>query len=394
MTGWLVKKFVNQSEDTGNPKVRSEYGKLSGAVGIFCNLILFAGKMIAAMISSSVSIMADAINNLSDASSSIISLLGFKMAEKPADEEHPYGHARYEYLSALLVAVIIMTIGFNLLESSVRKIINPADVEFGVLTASILVISILIKVWMTLFNKKIGKLINSNTLIATAADSRNDAIATSAVLVAAVVSYFTELQLDGWMGFFVALFILYSGFGLIKQTLDPLLGQAPDEETVMYIHDKIMSYPEVLGTHDLMIHDYGPGRKFASVHIEMAAEKNPVESHEIIDNIEKDFLQNDNINMIIHYDPIITDDTGEDFRHWLSKEITKIDRRLTVHDVKIVPGDKINDVYFDCVVPSDVKISEALLKAEICTRVRKKYPYYNCIITVDSSYASMPHEKV
>lgn len=304
MQNWLVKKFVHDYENVHDINVRASYGKLSGKVGIFCNAFLFAVKFIMGTISGSVSITADAVNNLSDAASSVISLIGFKMAEKPADEDHPYGHARYEYLSGLTVAVMIILIGFELFKTSFDKVLHPSTVDFSIALVIVLAVSILIKLWMALFNKSLGKKINSSALEATAADSRNDVISTSAVLAAAVISHFFKINLDGYMGIAVAVFILYSGIGLVKDTLDPLLGKAPEPELVDYIQKKILSYDGVLGTHDLMIHDYGPGRKFASVHVEMAAEGDVLKSHDVIDNIERDFLSKDNLNIIVHYDPM------------------------------------------------------------------------------------------
>lgn len=391
MTDILTKLFIKDFENISEPKVRSAYGKFAGSVGIFCNLILFAFKFIVGTLSGSMSITADAVNNLSDASSSIISLLGFRLAGKPADPEHPYGHARYEYLSGLAVAVIILIIGVELGRSSLDKILHPSAVEFSWITAVVLIASIAVKLWMALFNTKIGKKINSQTLIATAADSRNDVITTAAVLAAAVISHFTSLELDGWMGLLVAVFIIYSGIGLIRDTIDPLLGTSPDPEFVTYIHNKIMSYPGVLGTHDLMIHDYGPGRQFASVHVEMAAEANVLESHDTIDNIEYDFKTKDKLHLIIHYDPIVTsDETIGDMRKWLGELVTKIDPIITVHDLRIVPGTTHQNLIFDCVVPQNYKLSDAQLKATISAMVRAEYPDYNCVITIDKSYIAAP----
>ena len=286
MTNFIIKKFIKDYNKTDSPPIRTAYGKLAGYVGIVCNIVLFILKILIGTILGSVSITADAINNFSDASSSIVSLLGFKLSEKPADKEHPYGHGRYEYLSALSVAVIIILIGFELLKKSIGKIINPVDVKFNLILVIVLLLSVFIKLWMMVFNKNIGRAIKSDTLIATSLDCRNDVITTLAVLIAATISEFTTLQLDGWIGLAVAIFILISGFVLIKNTIDPMLGKAPDEEFVKTIHDKIMSYEGVLGVHDLIIHDYGPSRKFASVHVEMAAEDDPLKSHDVIDNIE------------------------------------------------------------------------------------------------------------
>lgn len=392
MQNWLVKKFVHDYENVHDINVRASYGKLSGKVGIFCNAFLFAVKFIMGTISGSVSITADAVNNLSDAASSVISLIGFKMAEKPADEDHPYGHARYEYLSGLTVAVMIILIGFELFKTSFDKVLHPSTVDFSIVLVIVLAVSILIKLWMALFNKSLGKKINSSALEATAADSRNDVISTSAVLVAAVISHFFKISLDGYMGIAVAVFILYSGIGLVKDTLDPLLGKAPEPELVDYIQKKILSYDGVLGTHDLMIHDYGPGRKFASVHVEMAAEGDVLKSHDVIDNIERDFLSKDNLNIIVHYDPIVTkDDIVNDFRSWLMEQVKSIDPQLSIHDLRIVPGNSHTNLVFDCVMPHCINMSPSELKAEIRRLVNIKYPNYYCIITIDSSYAAMPH---
>lgn len=392
MQNWLVKKFVHDYENVHDINVRASYGKLSGKVGIFCNAFLFAVKFIMGTISGSVSITADAVNNLSDAASSVISLIGFKMAEKPADEDHPYGHARYEYLSGLTVAVMIILIGFELFKTSFDKVIHPSTVDFSIVLVIVLAVSILMKLWMAFFNKSLGKKINSSALEATAADSRNDVISTSAVLVAAVISHFFKINLDGYMGIAVAVFILYSGIGLVKDTLDPLLGKAPEPELVDYIQKKILSYDGVLGTHDLMIHDYGPGRKFASVHVEMAAEGDVLKSHDVIDNIERDFLSKDNLNIIVHYDPIVTkDDIVNDFRSWLMEQVKSIDPHLSIHDLRIVPGNSHTNLVFDCVMPHCINMSPSELKAEIRRLVNIKYPNYYCIITIDSSYAAMPH---
>lgn len=392
MQNWLVKKFVHDYENVHDISVRASYGKLSGKVGIFCNAFLFAVKFIMGTISGSVSITADAVNNLSDAASSVISLIGFKMAEKPADEDHPYGHARYEYLSGLTVAVMIILIGFELFKTSFDKVIHPSTVDFSIALVIVLAVSILIKLWMAFFNKSLGKKINSSALEATAADSRNDVISTSAVLVAAVISHFFKINLDGYMGIAVAVFILYSGIGLVKDTLDPLLGKAPEPELVDYIQKKILSYDGVLGTHDLMIHDYGPGRKFASVHVEMAAEGDVLKSHDVIDNIERDFLSKDNLNIIVHYDPIVTkDDIVNDFRSWLMEQVKSIDPHLSIHDLRIVPGNSHTNLVFDCVMPHCINMSPSELKAEIRRLVNIKYPNYYCVITIDSSYAAMPH---
>lgn len=394
MTNFLINRFIQKNNNPASSESRAAYGKLAGTVGIFCNMILFTAKITAGLFSGSVSITADAVNNLSDASSSIISLFGFKLACRPADEEHPYGHGRYEYLAGLMVAFIIMVIGAELLRNSVMKIIHPTVVEFSWLSVGVLSFSILLKLWMMIFNNKVGRIINSKTLFAAAADSRNDVITTAAVLIAALLSRFTTLELDGIMGVLVALFILYSGFGLVRDTLDPMLGKAPDEELVNAIREKILSYSGVLGTHDLMVHDYGPGRQFASVHVEMAAEDDPIVSHEIIDSIERDFLKNDGLHMIVHYDPISTKDSQvTELREWISEQIKFLDARLSIHDLRIVKGKNRMNVIFDCVVPNDMQIGEKEIKCFVNNIISEKYPEYTAVITIDRSYAALPHEK-
>ncbi len=390
MTQLLVKSFIKDSKNISDMKVRAAYGRLAGWTGIVCNLFLFAGKLMAGLLSGSVSVTADAVNNLSDASSSIISLLGFKMASKPADNEHPYGHARYEYLSGLLVALLILVIGVELLKSSVGEIIAPSGVDFSWLTFGILLASVLVKLWMALFNKKIGKAIDSQAIIATAADCRNDVISTLAVLLGNVIALLTKIELDGWMGTAVALFILYSGVGLVKDTISPLLGNAPDPELVKMIEKKIMSYEGVLGTHDLMVHDYGPGRQFASVHVEMAAEGDVLASHDVIDNIERDFKENDGIHMMIHFDPIVTkDDVVSNMRLWLAGVVQSIDTSLSIHDFRMVPGRSHTNLIFDCVVPPEFKMTGKEVKEEISKRVSVEHPDYYCVITIDTSYVSV-----
>lgn len=394
MTNLLIRIFVKNYEETQNIKVRTAYGKMAGWVGIFCNILLMAGKLLTGILSGSVSILADGINNLSDAASNIITLLGFKMGSKPADEDHPYGHARYEYLAGLLVSVLIMIIGFELFKTGIRKIRNPEPVEMSLVLIGVLLGSILVKLWMAVFNRSIGTRIASETLIATAADSRNDVISTAAVLLASLISEWTSLQLDGWMAVLVALFILYSGFGLIKDTLDPLLGKAPDPVLVEHIREKIMTYPGILGTHDLMVHDYGPGRLFASVHVEMAAEEESLKCHDVIDTIEKDFLEQENLNLVIHFDPIVTsDELVGNLRQWLGEAVKEIDERLSVHDLRMVPGQTHTNMIFDCVVPYEFFLSDKEVKQRIQDLVTEEYPGYLCVITVDKSYAALPHSR-
>ena len=392
MTRLLVKLFVKNHEQAQLPEVRASYGKLSGMVGIVCNVLLFAAKFLLGTLTASVAITADAFNNLGDASSGIVSFLGFKMASRPADKEHPYGHARYEYLAGLTVCVLILVIGVELLKESFLKILHPQPVTFSWVTVLILFGAIGVKLWLAVFNRNLGKRINSQTLLATAADSRNDVIATGAVILATILSHVTKLSLDGYMGLAVALFILYSGVNLVKETLDPILGKAADEELVKEIEKRIMGYPGVLGTHDLMMHDYGPGRLFGSVHVEVAAEEDVLKSHDMVDNIERDFLKELNIHLIVHMDPIVTkDESVRNLRHWLAKEVKKVHEELTIHDLRVVPGETHTNLIFDCVVPHGLSRSDEEVKEAIDLLVKETYPNYFCVITVDHSYAEMMH---
>jgi len=387
MTEFIVKRFVKNHGDTENPVVRAAYGKMAGLVGIVCNLILFAAKIVVGTLAASISITADAVNNLSDASSSIISLVGFKLAERPADEDHPYGHGRYEYLSALTVAVIILVIGVELFKSGVEKILSPEKSVLTIASIVVLTLSIAMKLWLMLFNRKIGKRINSGSLLATSADSRNDVITTLAVLIASIISHFSGFELDGWVGVAVAIFILISGIGLIKETINPMLGTAPDEEYVEKVKNKILSYDGVIGMHDLMIHDYGPCRRFASVHVEMAAEEDVLISHDIIDNIEQDFKENEGLHLVIHYDPILTKNSlTNDIRAQVEKAVKEIDGRLSIHDLRVVPGTTHTNIVFDCLRPYGVDIRSRELVRLINEKVKEIDPKYNCVITVDKNF--------
>ncbi|MBP3674676.1 MAG: cation transporter [Oscillospiraceae bacterium] len=366
MTDLLLRLFVRHPEKKDDPRTRAAVGKLSGAVGIACNLLLSAGKMIAGALSGSMSITADALNNLSDAASSIVTLLGFKLAEKPADADHPYGHARFEYLSGLAVAVLILFIGFELGKSSVIKIITPTAVEYSAVTAAVLMVSIAVKLWMCLFNTKLGKMIGSSTLAATAADSRNDVIATGAVLLAAVVEYFTHWQIDGLMGLGVALFILYSGLNLAKETISPLLGEAADPALRQLIVDYIEASPKVLGYHDLMVHDYGPGQRFASIHVEMDQREDPLVCHELIDDMERECLNSHGIHLVIHYDPVVTNDPELDRMRQLVLAILHVkDARLSIHDFRMVPGTGHTNLIFDVALPADLLGQEKTIQSAL-----------------------------
>lgn len=366
ITNYILRLMLKNSRDIQKPQMRSAVGKLSGLVGIVCNLLLAGGKFVVGFLSGSVSITADALNNLSDAASSIVTLIGFKLAERPADADHPYGHARYEYLSGLAVAVMIIVIGFELAKSSVGKILNPTAVEFSFLTACVLFGSILVKIWLFLFNSKMGKLIHSTTLIATAADSRNDVITTSAVLTAAVVEYFTTWQIDGFMGLAVALFILYSGIDLAKETISPLLGEGANPELQELITDYISSCPKVLGCHDLMVHDYGPGKRFASIHVEMDKDENPLVCHDLIDDMERECLKNHGVHLVIHYDPVVTNNPELERLYHLVTAILKVkDERMSIHDFRMVPGTEHTNLIFDITFPAELRGQENTIKSAL-----------------------------
>lgn len=363
---FFLRPLIKNSHDIQQPQVRSAVGKLSGLVGIVCNLLLAVSKFIVGILSASVSITADALNNLSDAASSIVTLIGFKLAVKPADADHPYGHARFEYLSGLAVAVMIIVIGFELAKSSVEKILNPSPVEFSFVTACVLLGSILVKLWLFLFNRKMGKMIQSTTLIATAADSRNDVITTSAVLVAAVVEYFTTWQIDGFMGLAVALFILYSGVDLAKETISPLLGEGANPELQELITDYISSFPKVLGCHDLMVHDYGPGQRFASIHVEMDKDENPLVCHDLIDDMERECLKIYGVHLVIHYDPVVTNNPELERLYHLVTAILKVkDERLSIHDFRMVPGGEHTNLIFDITLPTELLGQENIIKSAL-----------------------------
>ena len=355
MTDLLLHMSVKDLSNPKSKQTRAAVGRLSGIIGILCNLLLFAGKLIVGTLASSVSITADAMNNLSDATSSIVTLIGFRLSEKPADEEHPYGHARFEYLSGLAVAAMILLIGVELAKTSFQKILHPTAVEFSMVTAGVLVGSILVKLWLSRFNGKLGDLIGSATLKATAADSRNDVISTGAVLVAGLVEYFTTWQIDGYMGMAVALFIIWSGCGLAKETISPLLGEPADPELREAICTFVCSEPKVLGYHDLMVHDYGPGQRFASLHVEMDKDENPLDCHEIIDDLERTCYLEHGVNLVIHYDPVATNDPeSERMRNLVNAILSMKDPRLSIHDFRMVPGTGHTNLIFDISLPSDL----------------------------------------
>lgn len=365
----LFLRFLKINENSPiDSKTRGAVGKLSGIVGIAANLLLFAGKLAVGTLSGSLSITADAMNNLSDASSSIVTFMGFKLAEKPADSEHPYGHARFEYLSGLAVAALILIIGVDLAKSSVLKIISPEPVDFTWVTGLVLALSIGVKFWLSAFNGKLSGLIHSTALEATAQDSRNDCIATGAVMVAALVERFTSLQIDGFVGLGVAVFILYSGVMLGKETISPLLGENASPELQELIVDYVRSHEKVLGYHDLMVHDYGPGQRFATLHVEMSNEEDPLTCHEIIDDMERECLKNHNIHLVIHYDPVVTDDPElTRLRESAAQLLHQLDEKLQLHDFRMVRGGGHTNLIFDVALPPAWVGREAQIRTHLET---------------------------
>lgn len=346
--------------------IRARIGKLSGAVGIICNCLLAAGKLIVGHMTSSMSITADGLNNLSDGASSVVTLLGFKLAEKPADRKHPYGHARIEYIAGLTVAVMILFIGLELGKSSVEKLIDPEPIEFSFTAVWVLFASILVKLFMMLFNLKMGRRINSNALLATAADSRNDVMTTSAVLAASIVEHFYDVRIDGVMGIAVSLFILYSGVKLAGETMSPLLGEGANPELQKQITDYINGCPMVLGCHDLMVHDYGPGRRYASIHVEIDKNEDPMACHARIDRMERECLKNYGTHLVIHYDPVVTDDPEVNSTKRLVNTIIKVrDGRLTIHDFRMVDDGESVKMSFDMILPEDLRGQEQSIKETV-----------------------------
>lgn len=384
MIGWLVKIFIKDPDNVKDSKVRESYGVLSGAVGIFCNVCLFVLKFIAGIITGAVSISADAFNNLSDAGSSVITLAGFKMAGKPADTDHPYGHGRIEYMAGLGVSVAIIVMGVELFKQSVDRIINPEETVFSVLSIVILVGSICVKTWMAFFNYTLGKRIDSAAMKATATDSLSDCITTTVVLASVFVQYISGYNIDGYAGAVVALFVLYAGFGAAKDTIAPLLGKAPEQKLVSQIEDAVLEGGGVLGIHDMVIHDYGPGRVFASLHAEVPYDMDMLTAHDIIDHAESRIKKRLGIDISIHMDPVIYDDEKlKQIKQEIYKIVSDIDDRITMHDFRLVDGPGVKKVIFDCVVPFDMPISDNEVKKRIADEVLQLEGNYEAVINID-----------
>lgn len=384
MTEILLRLFVKNYKATDSIKVRSDIGKLAGFVGFVCNVLLCVFKFIAGALVGAVSIVADAVNNLSDASSSLITLIGFKLAQRPADKNHPFGHARYEYLSGFIVSALIFVVGIELVKTSIEKIIKPEAVELSILSVIVLVVSILLKLWMSLFCKKLGKSIDSTALLATSTDSRNDVITTSAVLVGSIIGELFNLKIDGYVGLGVAIFIIYSGITLAKETINPILGEPTDENLVDDISTLVLSYDKVVGMHDLLVHDYGPGKCFASVHTEISADEDPMVCHDIIDEIERKALEKLCVNLVIHYDPVVTDDEELDYmRSVVNSVIINVDSCLSIHDFRMVRGKNRTKLVFDVVIPYSMEKEESNIKIAIDEAVKSEGIQYDTVICFD-----------
>ena len=391
MTEWLVKTFIREADHWEDPAVRQKYGLLSGVVGIVLNLLLSGGKLAAGLLTNSISITADAFNNLSDAGSSLVTLVGFRMAAKKADADHPFGHGRIEYLAGLVVAAAILLVGLELGQSSVEKILAPEEISFSWLSSGILVVSILAKLWMSAFNRGLSRRIESAAMAATAADSLSDVVATSAVLLGTLIYRFTGADVDGWMGLVVAVFILRSGWGAVKDTLDPLLGQSPSPELVRDIEQAVLAHPEISGIHDLIIHDYGPGRSMMSLHAEVPMHADMLEIHDVIDNIERELKERFHTEAVIHMDPIATDDPEvNQTRERVQALVQDLVPGMTIHDFRMTAGSDHKNLIFDVAVPHSCGLSDGEIQRAIARKAAELGPEYYTVVSVDRVYAELP----
>ena len=388
MIDFLLQRFVKNYRDTQDPQVRQRYCSLSGIVGILLNLLLFAGKFLAGIITASIAITADAFNNLSDAGSSIVTLVGFRLAGQKADADHPFGHGRMEYLSGLLVSLVILLVGFELAKSSVEKIIHPEAVAFSWLSVGILLAAICVKLWLFWFNRSLSKRIDSAAMAATATDSLSDSVATTVVLLCSFIDHFFHLNIDGVAGILVALFILRAGWESAKDTLDPLLGQAPDPALVSAIQKDILSHPEIVGIHDMIVHDYGPGRTFMSLHAEVPSDCDIMAVHDTIDGVEQELREKYNILTVIHMDPIALDEATTKMRIKIARLVQEIDPDMTIHDFRMTDGPKRTNLIFDVVVPYHFKLSDSELRLLIDQRAKALSPTYYTVIEIDHAYTA------
>ena len=388
MTKLLVRLFVKDSENVKDPAVRIRYGYLGSVTGIVLNVLLFAGKLAAGIISGAISVTADAFNNLSDAGSSIMSLVGFKMAAQPADEEHPFGHGRMEYVSGLVISFLIMLMGFELAQSSIEKIFRPQEMSFSWLTLTVLIVSVAVKLWMGLFNRNLGKRINSTSMKAAAADSISDCISTSAVIAALMVLYFFDVNIDSYIGLAVALFIFYNGINTFRDSLTPLLGTKPDKEFVLEITGRVESYEGIVGTHDMIVHDYGVGNLIISMHAEVPMEMDFKSAHELIDKIEDDLKKQYKCLVTIHMDPVaINDEKAMAVKAQVAEIVRQIDSRMSIHDFRMTDGKDRDNLIFDVVVPFKLDMTDAEVRETIGKRVSEIDKAYYCVINIDKDYA-------
>ena len=386
MIGLLSRWFIRDRDNVTDPRVRRAYGQLCGLVGIGLNLLLFAGKLFAGAVSGSVAITADAFNNLSDAGSSVVTLLGFRLAGKKPDPHHPFGHGRLEYVSGLIVAGLILLMGVELAKTSVEKILHPSAVDFSVAALVILAASICVKLYMCLYNRRVGKRIHSAAMEATAADSLSDTAATAAVLLAMCIARWTSLDIDGWVGLVVAGFILFSGVKSARETISPLLGQPPEKEFVDRIESIVLSHPAILGLHDLVVHDYGPGRVMVSLHAEVPAHGDLLELHDIVDNIEMDLSRQLNCQAVIHMDPVVNDGRTTALREQVAYLAQQLDPCLTIHDLRITAGPHHTNVLFDVMVPYGFRLTDHQVVSQLRKDVEALSPKYFAVIQVDHSY--------
>lgn len=384
MTNLLAKLFIKNSTDVGNKNVRRAYGTMVSTVGIMLNILLAAGKFTVGTLFGSISITADAVNNLSDAGSQVISLISFKISAKPADRDHPFGHARIEYVASMIVSFIILLVGAELLKSSVTKIFNPEPTEFSILAVVVLCASILCKLWLSLFNRKIAKKINSSVMKATSADSLSDAVATTAVLASVLISRFFGVETDAYMGVIVAVFIIIAGIKILNETKNSILGGAPDPEVVDGIAEVIGEFPDILGIHDMVVHSYGPGNTIASLHAEVDGSKNVFYTHDVIDSAEKRIYSELGVHATIHMDPIVTDDAEVNkTRELVLNAVKEVDERLNIHDFRFVRGHTHSNLIFDVSAPFELKMSDDELKRMIATKVSRIDPNYFTVLTID-----------
>ncbi len=390
MVNLLVRKFVKNYEDTDDAKVRTDYGILSSIVGIICNVLLFAGKLAVGAAVRSVAVMADAFNNLSDAASSVIGFVGVKMAGKPADSEHPFGHGRIEYIAALAVSFLVLQVGFTFFKNSIEKIRHPEDLSFDLIPVLILLASVCVKLWLGYFNKVLGKRINSSVMQATATDALGDVITTLATVASILFFHFTGINIDGFVGLLVSLVVMWAGIGIARDTLEPLIGQPVDRELYKKITDFVESYDGILGSHDLIVHNYGPTRSLASVHAEVPNDVDVETSHEIIDRIERDAVKKLGLFLVIHMDPVeVRNERVAELKEQVESAVKEIDERLSIHDFRLVAGEQQINLIFDVVVPYSYNEKEKnQLCMDIKERISRMDPHYQCVITLENGYVA------